>query len=101
MWDCIGYYLRNTGIPVNFGITIAMALVVGAVVAGQTFYLFTVDNLKQFGALKAIGVTDAPAIGMILLQAVTVGALGFSLGTGHGRGLLRGVPAHWPRGVSC
>src|SRR3981081_3052267 len=25
MWDCINYYLRHTGIPVNFGITIAVA----------------------------------------------------------------------------
>src|SRR5712692_866842 len=49
MWDCITYYLRHTGIPVNFGITICVALVVGAVVAGQTFYLFTLENLKQFG----------------------------------------------------
>src|SRR5258708_2962306 len=50
MWDCIGYYLKNTGIPVNFGITIAVAIVVGTVGAGQTFYLFTVENLKQVGA---------------------------------------------------
>src|SRR5712691_4474577 len=84
MWDCIGYYMRNTGIPVNFGITIAVALVVGTVVAGQTFYLFTVDNLKQFGALKAIGVTNLRLIGMILLQACSAGVLGFSLGTGMG-----------------
>ncbi len=82
MWDCVRYYLRNTGIPVNFGITILVAIVVGTVVAGQTFYLFTIDNLKQFGALKAIGVTDRRLIGMILLQAMSVGALGFSLGTG-------------------
>jgi putative ABC transport system permease protein len=82
MWDCINYYLTHTGIPVNFGITIAVALVVGAVVAGQTFYLFTIENLKQFGALKAIGVTNLRLIGMILLQAFTAGALGFSLGTG-------------------
>jgi putative ABC transport system permease protein len=82
MWDCIRYYLTNTGIPVNFGITIAVALVVGAVVAGQTFYLFTIENLKQFGALKAIGVTNVRLVGMILLQAFTAGALGFSLGTG-------------------
>jgi putative ABC transport system permease protein len=82
MWDCINYYLRHTGIPVNFGITIAVALVVGAVVAGQTFYLFTIENLKQFGALKAIGVTNMRLIGMILLQAFTAGALGFSIGTG-------------------
>src|SRR5262245_19473708 len=81
-WDCILYYLKNTGIPVNFGITIAIALIVGAVVAGQTFYLFTVENLKQFGALKAIGITNRRLTGMVLLQAFTVGAIGFSLGTG-------------------
>jgi putative ABC transport system permease protein len=81
-WDCIRYYLKNTGIPVNFGITITIALIVGTVVAGQTFYLFTVENLKQFGALKAVGVTNWRLIGMILLQAFTVGLIGFSLGTG-------------------
>ena len=82
MWDGIGYYLRNTGIPVNFGITIVVAIVVGAVVAGQTFYLFTVENLKQFGALKAMGVTNPRLVGMILLQAGSVAALGFAIGTG-------------------
>jgi putative ABC transport system permease protein len=81
-WDCIRYYLANTGIPVNFGITITVALIVGTVVAGQTFYLFTVENLKQFGALKAIGVTNRRLIGIILLQAFTVGAIGFAIGTG-------------------
>ena len=81
-WDCVRYYLKNTGIPVNFGITIAIALIVGVAVAGQTFYLFTVENLKQFGAIKAIGVTNLRITGMILLQALTVGAMGFSLGSG-------------------
>lgn len=81
-WDCIRYYLANTGIPVNFGITIAIALIVGTVVAGQTFYLFTVENLKQFGALKAIGVSNVRLTGMVLLQAFTVGAIGFAIGTG-------------------
>jgi len=81
-WDCIRYYLKNTGIPVNFGITITIALIVGVVVAGQTFYIFTIENLKQFGALKAIGVTNWRITGMILLQALTVGVLGFSLGSG-------------------
>jgi putative ABC transport system permease protein len=82
MWDCIRYYLKNTGIPINFGITIGVALVVGTVVAGQTFYLFTLENLKQFGALKAIGVTNGRLIGMILLQAGAAASLGFALGTG-------------------
>jgi putative ABC transport system permease protein len=81
-WDCIRYYLKNTGIPVNFGITIMIALIVGTVVAGQTFYLFTIDNLRQFGTLKAIGVADRTLVWMILLQAFTAAAIGFSIGTG-------------------
>ena len=81
-WDSIFYYLKNTGIPVNFGITITIALIVGTVVAGQTFYLFTLENLKQFGALKAMGVTNWHLTRMVLLQAITVGAIGFSMGTG-------------------
>lgn len=81
-WDCFRYYLKNTGIPVNFGITIGIAILVGLVVSGQTFYLFTVENLRQFGALKAIGVTNWRLVGMILLQALLVWFVGFSLGTG-------------------
>lgn len=79
-WQTIEYYIRNTGIPINFGITVAIALLVGTVVAGQTFYIFTLENLKQFGALKAIGVTNHRITGMILLQAFVVGAIGYCLG---------------------
>ncbi len=81
-WQTIRYYLKNTGIPVNFGITIAIALIVGTVVAGQTFYIFTIENLKQFGALKAIGVTNRRIVGMILLQALSVVAIGYAIGSG-------------------
>jgi putative ABC transport system permease protein len=78
----IGYYLAHTGIPVNFGLTVAIGLIVGTVVAGQTFYIFTIENLKQFGALKAIGTTNLRIVGMILLQAMLVGAIGYSIGMG-------------------
>lgn len=74
------YYFKHTGIPLNFGITITVALLVGALVAGQTFYIFTLENLKQFGALKAIGVTNWRITRMILLQAAMVGAIGYSIG---------------------
>jgi putative ABC transport system permease protein len=81
-WKTIGYFLGSTGIPVNFGITIALGFIVGVAVAGQTFYLFTVENLKQFGALKAMGVTNRRIVAMILLQALVVGMMGYSLGIG-------------------
>lgn len=79
-WETIMYYINNTGIPINFGITVVIALIVGTVVAGQTFYLFTLENLKQFGALKAIGVSDLRIVGMILMQAIIVGAIGYGIG---------------------
>lgn len=81
-WQTIRYYLEMTGIPVNFGITVLLGFVVGVAVAGQTFYLFTLENLKQFGALKAMGVTNPRLVGMILLQALVVGTIGYGLGMG-------------------
>jgi FtsX-like permease family len=104
-WATIRHYLANTGIPVNFGITISLAFLVGAVVAGQTFYLFTIDNLKQFGALKAIGVSNRRLVGMILLQALIVGVIGYGLGMGLAAAFLestknvihlRGIVLLWP-----
>ena len=81
-WKTIDYFMGSTGIPINFGITIALGFIVGAAVAGQTFYLFTLENLKQFGALKAMGVTNVRLIGMILLQAGVVSGIGYGLGMG-------------------
>jgi len=81
-WMTIVYYLRHTGIPINFGLTVGVAIIIGTVVAGQTFYLFTLENLKQFGALKAMGTTNRRLMGMILLQAVVVGAVGYAVGMG-------------------
>jgi len=81
-WKTIQYFLGSTGIPVNFGITIALGFIVGLAVAGQTFYLFTIENLKQFGALKAMGVTNWRLVFMILLQASVVGAIGYAIGMG-------------------
>ena len=82
VWQTINYYIANTGIPVNFGITIVLGFIVGAAIAGQTFYLFTLENLRHFGALKAMGVNNRRLIGMVLLQAAVIGAIGYSLGVG-------------------
>ena len=78
----IEYYLKYTGIPVNFGITAMLGFLVGTAIAGQTFYNFTLENLKQFGALKAMGATNVRIVSMILLQATVVGMLGYGMGVG-------------------
>ncbi|HMP01555.1 MAG TPA: ABC transporter permease [Gemmatales bacterium] len=81
-WKTIRYFLGSTGIPVNFGITICLGFIVGVAIAGQTFYLFTIENLKQFGALKAMGLTNGRIVGMITLQALLVGGVGYGIGIG-------------------
>ncbi|MCA9422887.1 MAG: FtsX-like permease family protein, partial [Nitrospira sp.] len=55
---------------------------VGMAISGQTFYLFTVENLPQFGALKAIGASTGMLARMILLQSFTVGFIGYGVGVG-------------------
>jgi putative ABC transport system permease protein len=81
-WRSISYYLSRTGIPINFGITVVLGFIVGAAVAGQTFYIFVIENLRQFGALKAIGVTNKQILKMVLLQAAVVAAIGYGIGIG-------------------
>lgn len=81
-WKTVRWILENTGIGVNFGTTVLLGFIVGMAIAGQTFYLFTIENLRQFGALKAIGASTGMLARMILLQSFTVGLIGYGLGVG-------------------
>ncbi|MGR8999773.1 MAG: ABC transporter permease, partial [Gammaproteobacteria bacterium] len=76
------YFMHNTGIPINFGTSVLLGFIVGAAIAGQTFYNFTLGNLLQFGVLKAMGTSNWILLRMILLQAVLVGSIGYGLGVG-------------------
>ncbi|MGD9691046.1 MAG: ABC transporter permease [Phycisphaerales bacterium] len=81
-WKTVFYFMKYTGIPINFGIAVTLGFLVGTAIAGQTFYQFTLDNIKQFGALKAMGTTNLRLLGMILLQSAVVGLVGYGLGIG-------------------
>ncbi len=76
----VDFIIENTGIPTNFGITVLLGFVVGIAIVGLTFSLFLRDNIKQFGALKAIGVTNAKIVQMVGAQAGMVGLIGYALG---------------------
>lgn len=78
----LDYYVKNTGIAINFGMTVLLGFLVGLAVAGQTLYTFTVDNLRHFGALKAMGATNRAIVGMVVFQAVAAGLLGYGIGVG-------------------
>jgi putative ABC transport system permease protein len=82
LWKTVRYYMEKTGIPVNFGITVFLGFIVGTAIAGQTFYLFTVENIRQFGALKAMGTSNWMILLMVLSQALQVGLVGYGVGVG-------------------
>lgn len=76
----IWWYVKNTGIPISFGTTVVIGFIVGMAIACQTFYAFVLDNLKHLGALKAMGMSNFRLSIMLIIQALTVGFIGFGLG---------------------
>lgn len=76
------YILEKTGILVNFGLAVGMGFIIGLLVAAQTLYAFTLDNLKQYGALKAMGAGNGTLIRMMAVQVIVVALLGYGLGLG-------------------
>ena len=78
--DGVNFIVENTGIPLNFGITVLLGFIVGVAIVGLTFSLFIRDNIKQFGALKAIGITNGKLRLMVAAQAGMVGMIGYGLG---------------------
>ena len=78
----VRWFFANTGIPASFGTTIILGFIVGIAVSGQTFYSFVLENLRHLGALKAMGASNGLLARMLMLQALTVGMIGYGLGVG-------------------
>ncbi len=81
-WSTIGWYVRNTGIPINVGTLVLLGFVVGVAVSGQTFYAFVHENTRNLGALKAMGASTPTLCLMLVLQALSVGVVGYGIGLG-------------------
>lgn len=76
------FIIDNTGIPISFGTVIGLGVLVAIVITALTLAMFIQENLKNFGALKAIGVTNGQILTMVLSQSWLVGFIGFGLGIG-------------------
>lgn len=81
-WITVWWFIKNTGIPVAFGATVLLGFVVGLAISSQTFYSFVLENLRNLGALKAMGASDRVLAHMVMLQTLTVGLLGYGCGVG-------------------
>lgn len=78
----VQYYIKNTGILINFGFAVILGFIIGTVISGQMFYNFALDNLRYFAAYKAMGASRTLLIKMVLVQALMVAALGWAFGIG-------------------
>ena len=74
------WYVKNTGIPISFGITVIVGFIVGVAISCQTFYSFVLDHMKHLGALKAMGASTWTLTKMLLVQVITVGLIGYGIG---------------------
>jgi putative ABC transport system permease protein len=84
------YWTIETGMGFSFGLTILMGIVVGMVIVGQTIYTATVQHLREFGTLKAIGAGNRDIYGIIFKQALTNAVIGYALGLAIVQGIIRG-----------
>jgi putative ABC transport system permease protein len=78
----VDFILRETGIGINFGITVLLGVVIGLAVSAAIFYQFTSENLRNYAVLKAMGTKKPALIGMVFLQATWAGLVGFGIGVG-------------------
>ncbi|MBK9171083.1 MAG: FtsX-like permease family protein [Bryobacterales bacterium] len=71
------YWLYTTGAGVTVLIAAAMGLIVGLVVVAQTIYATTMDHIREFGTLKAMGASNGYIYRVILEQAGISAVLGY------------------------
>jgi putative ABC transport system permease protein len=74
------YWIDSTGLGLNMYLTVFLGCLVGIVVVAQTLYTSTMEHIREFGTVKAIGGSNRD-IYMILAKQSTIAAVaGFALG---------------------
>jgi putative ABC transport system permease protein len=75
-----GYWIASTGIGLNMYITVFLGCLVGVVVVAQTLYTSTMEHLKEFGTVKAIGGSNLDIYRILGVQAALAAVIGFLVG---------------------
>ena len=74
------YWMFTTGAGMAVLMAAVLGLLVGMVVVAQTIYSSTMDHLREFGTLKAMGATNGYIYRVIMKQAVIAALIGYALG---------------------
>lgn len=75
-----GYWIESTGLGLNMYITVFLGCLVGIVVVAQTLYTSTMEHIREFGTVKAIGGGNAEIYAILGKQATIAAIAGFALG---------------------
>lgn len=76
------YWVASTGLGLNMYLTVFLGCLVGVVVVAQTLYTSTLEHLKEFGTVKAIGGSNADIYRILGTQAAIAAVVGFVVGGG-------------------
>lgn len=76
------YWITNTGLGLNMGITVFLGILVGIVIVAQTLYTSAVEHVKEFGTVKAIGGSNWDIYRILGEQALIAAVVGFAAGVG-------------------
>jgi len=71
------YWTVSTGMGMGFLLTAFMGVIVGVVVVGQTIYASTMEHLREFGTLKALGASHGYLYRIIMEQALISAVWGY------------------------
>jgi len=76
-----GYWIFKTGLGFNMGMIVFLGCLVGVVILGQTLYTTTMEHIREFGMVKAIGGTNGDIYRILVRQALVIAFTGFLTGT--------------------
>ncbi len=78
----VHYVLVSTGIGATTGMSSIFGLLVGMIIVSLSMFSAVVDNVREFGTLKAIGCRNRDLALMLVLQSAIYGMLGSLIGLG-------------------
>ena len=64
------YWSTRTGVGAGFFTTAVLGIIVGFVVVGQILYSGTLQYIREYGTLKAMGARNSAVVRVILSQAM-------------------------------
>lgn len=73
------YWLLESGAGTGAGVAALLGLIVGVVITSQTLAAAILASLKEFAALRALGVARRSLRNVVLEQAFWIGAIGLAL----------------------